>query len=220
MEYSQETHTIDDNPFMVEIVLELIDDTIDSVITSQLCERLNLLLSKPNVSIFSTDFYPQILQISHTLFNDQAYKSALLVLCILCKQAWFHPPKSASRSSFPSSSSSSVNSSSSHQHQHALVLQAAAAQHAHRELGSRLVSFEALIDFCSNTGTKLSHSKVMGYLVRRLIVSCILSNASESMKNHRLFSKVSKAYLFSFLIFLFFHLFVLSFFSHIHSFFF
>lgn len=54
----------------------------------------------------------------------------------------------------------------------------------------RLVAFEALIDFCGAAGDHVSSSKIFGYLIRRMVVSCILANATESVKVHRLFCKV------------------------------
>ena len=89
-------------------------------------------------------------------------QSSFLLLCTLCKQGYYHSLK--------------------RRHHESL--------HNSRELAMRLLAFEGLIDLCGSAGDHFSSSKIVGYLVRRLVVSCILANASESMKIHRLFCKI------------------------------
>lgn len=47
-----------------------------------------------------------------------------------------------------------------------------------RDLGLKLLSLQAVIDFCQGTGEKGRHSKVLGYIIRRVIVCCTLTNAA------------------------------------------
>lgn len=146
--------------FVHEFVLEFVDDVVDSVIASRLCETACRLVSKQSLSVDSSEFFTQVVSLGEKLFATRSLQSAFLMLCIITKRAWQNSRKIQS----------------------------------FREVGNetvvRFLGFEALIEFCECAGGKLSNSKIMGYLVRRLVVSCILSNANESMRNHRLFTKV------------------------------
>ena len=59
-----------------------------------------------------------------------------------------------------------------------------------RDMGTKLIAFEAIIELCGNSCTVLNSSKVMGYQIRRLVVPCILNNMDWAFKEPRIFTKV------------------------------
>lgn len=63
---------------------------------------------------------------------------------------------------------------------------------APRDLGSKLLALDALLEFCRNPGEKMRHSKVFGYQIRRLVVPCILVNMAYALTEHRVFSRLLK----------------------------
>jgi hypothetical protein len=151
-----------------ELVLDLADDVADSVLTSRLCESACILVAKQSLSVQSHDFFSQSIALGEKILSVRALKASFLILCIICKQAWNHTKKN----SHHRDNSDKIASN--------------------REVGNRLVGFECLIVFCEKAGSHLANSKIFGYLIRRMVVSCILSNAGESMKNHRLFTKIMR----------------------------
>lgn len=64
--------------------------------------------------------------------------------------------------------------------------------HFNRDLGTKLLAFQAIIELCGNACTVLSSSKVMGYQIRRLVVPCILNNMDCAFQESRVFTKMLK----------------------------
>ena len=58
-----------------------------------------------------------------------------------------------------------------------------------RDLGYKLIALDAIAEFCMNASEALTTSKVYGYLVRRLVVPCVLFNITYAFRDTRIFSK-------------------------------
>lgn len=144
------------------IVEDLIDDVIDSVEVSRVCEGVMQTISKQSLTITNSAFWYSVNSFARRLFVDTQLRSSFVTLCALCKQAWLGIRKAKNGDPIP------------------------------RDLGSKLVALEALTEFCSSAGEKMKLSKVMGYQIRRIVVPCIMYNVPYSLCDHRIFSKLLK----------------------------
>ena len=145
-----------------EFVLDFIEEVIDSVEVSRIAEATQLAISKQSSSTTSSHFWQSISTMSRRLFTDSAYKSAYLTLCVLTKLAWHDIRNMATGNPLP------------------------------RDLGGKLMALEALLEFCLAAGEKMRGSKIVGYMIRRLVVPCILYNIQFGLRDHRVFAKLMK----------------------------
>lgn len=143
------------------IVEDMIDDVIDSVDTSRLCESVYQTISKQSFTASSITFWSQVNAFSRRLFLESVYRNAFVILCAICKQSW-HQIRTTPKSAEP----------------------------LPRDLGSKLVALEAIYEYCNSAGEKLRTSKVMGYQIRRLVIPCLLFNVSYGLVDHKIFSKL------------------------------
>lgn len=144
------------------IVEDLIDDVTDSVEVSRICEAVMLTISKQSLTTNASAFWHSINSFSRKLFSDAQLRSAFVTLCALAKQAWHGIRKAKNGDYIP------------------------------RDIGTKLVALEALMEFCFCAGEKMRISKVMGYSIRRIIVPCIMYNITYALCDHRIFSKLLK----------------------------
>eukprot|EP00981_Chlorochromonas_danica_P004234 scaffold857_cov152-Ochromonas_danica.AAC.17 len=144
------------------IVEDLVDDAIDSVDVSRLCEAAYQTISKQSTSTSSSSFWQLINNYSRKLFSSYPNRSAYVTLCAICKQAWFGIRTTPNGDPFP------------------------------RDLGSKLLALESISEFCQCAGEKMKMSKVMGYQIRRIVIPCILYNVSYAMVDHKIFAKLLK----------------------------
>lgn len=142
------------------IVEDLIDDAIDSVDVSRICEAAYQTISKQSTSTSSSSFWQLINNYSKKLFADYPNRNAYVTLCAICKQAWYGIRTSPTGDPIP------------------------------RDLGSKLLALESISEFCQCAGEKMKMSKVVGYQIRRIVVPCILYNISYAMVDHKIFAKV------------------------------
>jgi hypothetical protein len=149
------------NYFDIRILVEdLIDDIIDSVEVSRLCETIMLTISKQSLTVNSSTFWYSMNNFSRKLFVDPLLRSAFIALAVLSKQAWHGIRKAKNGDAIP------------------------------RDLGSKLVALEALMEYCNCAGEKMKSSKIMGYTIRRIVVPCIMFNVAYGLCDHRIFSKL------------------------------
>jgi hypothetical protein len=149
------------NYFDIRILVEdLIDDIIDSVEVSRLCETIMLTISKQSLTVNSSTFWYSMNNFSRKLFVDPLLRSAFIALVVLSKQAWHGIRKAKNGDAIP------------------------------RDLGSKLVALEALMEYCNCAGEKMKSSKIMGYTIRRIVVPCIMFNVAYGLCDHRIFSKL------------------------------
>lgn len=144
------------------IVMDFVDDIIDSVEISRHCEHVLLFISKQSVSISSNVFWQQSNQFGKKFFAESPLRSAYAILCAICKLAW---------NGIRLTKQNEYNA---------------------RELGLKLIALESIQEFLSCAGEKMRLSKVMGYQIRRLIVPCLLFNISYALVDHRIFAKLMK----------------------------
>lgn len=144
------------------ILLDFIDDIIDSVEISRHCEHVLLLISKQSVNISSNFFWQQTNMFAKKFFVESTQRSAYVILCAVCKLAW---------NGIRLTKQGEYNS---------------------RELGLKLIALESIQELLSCAGEKMRLSKVMGYQIRRLIVPCLLFNISYALVDHRIFAKLMK----------------------------
>lgn len=143
-----------------DLVEDLIEDIIDSVETAKLSEAAYILVSKQSSSISYGPFWSSLHELSRQLFEDHVLRYAFLTLCGVCKQAWHTLRYRKSRDPIV------------------------------RDLGTKLVMLEAIVEFCLHAGESVRMSKVMGYCVRRIVVPCLLHNISFGLSNIQIFSKL------------------------------
>jgi hypothetical protein len=144
------------------IVEDLIDDVIDSVEVSRISEVVMQSLSKQSLTTTTSGFWHSMNSFSRKLFADTQLKSAFVTLCALCKQAWLSVRKAKNGDWIP------------------------------RDLGSKLVALEALMEFCNCANDRMKASKVMGYQIRRVVIPCLMFNTTYALCDHRIFSKLLK----------------------------
>lgn len=145
-----------------EFVLEFIEEVIDCVEVSRIAEACQLTISKQSSSTASAHFWQQVSILSKRLFTEQAHRSAFIILCATTKLAWHDIRSISSGTPMP------------------------------RDLGGKLLAQEALLEICLSAGEKMRVSKIMGYMIRRLVVPCILYNVQFGLKDHRVFSKIMR----------------------------
>lgn len=144
------------------LVLDFIEELTDSVEVSRIAETTQLAISKQSSSTSSGSFWQHINVLSRRLFSEYAHRCAFVVLCATTKLAWHDVRNISSGSPMP------------------------------RDLGTKVLALEALLEFCLSAGERMRVSKVMGYQVRRLVVPCILYNVQFGLKDQRVFSKIMK----------------------------
>ncbi len=142
----------------------LIEDVIDSVEISRIAELAHLAISRQSSSTASSKFWYQVNLLSKKLFNNSnstyPLRLGFISLCAICKLAWH-----------------SVRTTET-------------GEPAARDLGSKLLALEALLEFCSVAGDKMKISKVMGYQIRRLVIPTLLNNVNYALQDNRVFSKI------------------------------
>eukprot|EP00595_Chromulina_sp_UTEXLB2642_P001168 CAMPEP_0196764042 /NCGR_PEP_ID=MMETSP1095-20130614/5284_1 /TAXON_ID=96789 ORGANISM="Chromulina nebulosa, Strain UTEXLB2642" /NCGR_SAMPLE_ID=MMETSP1095 /ASSEMBLY_ACC=CAM_ASM_000446 /LENGTH=1536 /DNA_ID=CAMNT_0042118611 /DNA_START=710 /DNA_END=5320 /DNA_ORIENTATION=- len=155
------SETSSPNDVVKSLLYDLVDDTTDSVEISRAIDAIVILVSKQSMPLSYIGFWEHCRILSRRLFSDSAYRTALIVLCGICKASW-QVVRKAQDSDEPNA----------------------------RDLGSKLLALESLLEFCISAGEKMKRSKVMGYVIRRLVVPCLLHNLNHSFTDHRIFSKV------------------------------
>ncbi len=142
----------------------LIEDVIDSIEISRIAELAHLAISKQSSSTASSKFWYQVNLLSKKLFNNSnstyPLRLGFISLCAICKLAWH------------------------------TVRTTETGEPAARDLGSKLLALEALLEFCSVAGDKMKISKVMGYQIRRLVIPTLLNNINYALQDNRVFSKI------------------------------
>ena len=144
------------------LVLEFIEELTDSVEVSRIAESTQLAISKQSSSTSSGSFWQHINVLSRRLFSEYPNRCAFVVLCATTKLAWHDVRNISSGSPMP------------------------------RDLGTKVLALEALLEFLLSAGERMRVSKVMGYMVRRLVVPCILYNVQFGLKDLRVFGKIMK----------------------------
>jgi hypothetical protein len=144
-----------------DIVTQFIDEVMEAVEISKVTEVALQCTSKRNSNILSPSFWIQINEISQSLFNSYEIQNAFILLSALCKWSWMEVKYTPNGQDI-----------------------------SPRYLGNKLLSIEALREFCHLTGPQLRASKIMGYQVRRTIVSVIFANMQYSMSQPRIFLKL------------------------------
>lgn len=142
----------------------IVVDLTEDVIDSVEVNRLSEMANMAITKQLATSsyFWKQLVTLSKVLFKEPQQRGAFVALCSLCKLAG-----NVTRTTEVSSTTP-------------------------RDFGSKLLALETILEFCSVSGEKMRHSKVMGYQIRRLVVPCVLSNIPLSFYEHRLFSKLLK----------------------------
>jgi hypothetical protein len=152
------------SPSIVSSVLnDLVEDTIDSIEISKIVDSVALMISKQTSAISSSVYWEQIRTYARKLFSDSSYRRVFMILCSLCKSSW------QSIRMIPKTENPNA-----------------------RDLGTKLIALEAMLEFCRSSGEKMKLSKVMGYVIRRLLVPCLLFNVPYALTDHRVFSKILK----------------------------
>eukprot|EP01031_Cornospumella_fuschlensis_P008431 gene8431-10391_t len=100
------------------IVEDLIDDAIDSVDVSRICEAAHQTISKQSTSTTSSMFWQLINSYSRRLFLHYQNRSAYVTLCAICKQAWLSIRTTSNGDPIP------------------------------RDLGNKLIALESINEFC------------------------------------------------------------------------
>lgn len=145
-----------------EIVTAMIDDVMDTLETSKITEVSLLTVSKKSSSMNTQNFWVHLNSIAKQLFVSYDVQTSFMLLGGLCKYSWLPMKSAETGESLP------------------------------RHLGTKLVGIECLRKFCKSCGPKLRISKIMGYQVRRLVISCISDNMKYALVVPRIFSKLLK----------------------------
>lgn len=142
------------------ICQDFVEEIIDTIEIAKLSESSLLATSKQSLSISTTSFWSSLLIISKQMFIDPEPRAAFYMLCTVCKMAWHSVRRMNNGDPLP------------------------------RDLGIKLIALDAINDFLTSAGEKLRVSKVFGYLVRRLVVPCLLYNSAYGLENSIIFSKM------------------------------
>eukprot|EP00602_Paraphysomonas_sp_CaronLab_P009335 CAMPEP_0185037178 /NCGR_PEP_ID=MMETSP1103-20130426/31197_1 /TAXON_ID=36769 /ORGANISM="Paraphysomonas bandaiensis, Strain Caron Lab Isolate" /LENGTH=1936 /DNA_ID=CAMNT_0027575031 /DNA_START=65 /DNA_END=5872 /DNA_ORIENTATION=- len=145
-----------------DLVTEFFDEVMDSVETSRVTEVALLATAKKTSSTLSPSFWIHMNSISKSLFRNYEVQNAFILLAALCKWSWLGIKSGDSGEAAP------------------------------RHLGNKLLAIEALREYCRVAGPNLRLSKIMGYQVRRLVVSSMFLNIQYSLSEPRIFSKLLK----------------------------
>jgi hypothetical protein len=158
----EEFDDLNNEPLCRAVVLEFIDDIIDSVETCKLCDTAQALVASQTTHVASNYFWTRTSSIARVMYPDDSNRNSFSLLCALCRLAW------------PAITVSETGTISS------------------RELGTKLLALDMLLTYCSHAGEKMNTSKVNGYQIRRLVVPCILNNISFALREPRVFTKIMK----------------------------
>jgi hypothetical protein len=145
-----------------DIVIDFFDEVMDAVETSRVTEVALLAVAKKTSSTLSPSFWIQMNSLSLSLFRTYEVQNAFILLAALCKWSWLG------------------------------IKTIDGGEAAPRHLGNKLLAIEALRDFCRIAGPKLRVSKIMGYQIRRIVVSSIFANMQYSTIEPRIFAKLLK----------------------------
>jgi len=145
-----------------DFVLNFVEEVMDCVEVSRIAESTQLAVAKQSTSTTSSHFWQSISTMSRRLFTESVHKCAYLTLCVIAKLAWHDVRNLNTGNPLP------------------------------RDLGVKLMALEALLEFCVSAGEKLRGSKIMGYMIRRLVVPCLLNNIQHGIRDHRIFTKLMK----------------------------
>ena len=152
-----------DTPSLLRgFVLNFVKEVVDAVEVSRIVEATQLVLSKHSTSTSSSHFWQQISVFSRRLFSEYQHRCAFVTLCAVTKLAWHDVRNINAGTPMP------------------------------RDLGGKMLALEALLEFCVSAGERMRASKIMGYMIRRLVVPCILYNVQFGLRDHRVFSKLMK----------------------------
>ena len=145
---------------VVDLVTDVIDQTIDMIEVSKITEIAYLATSKKSSSTTSSSFWVHLNSISKTLFTDYGVQNAFILLAALCKYSW--------------SGISTTNQNMS----------------SPRHLGNKLLGLDGIFELCRVAGQNMLMSKIFGYQIRRLVVSVIFVNMQYAMADPRIFRKL------------------------------
>jgi len=152
-----------DTPSLLRgFVLNFVEEVVDAVEVSRIAEATQLVLSKHSTSTSSSHFWQQISVLSRRLFSEYQHRCAFVTLCAVTKLAWHDVRNINAGTPMP------------------------------RDLGGKMLALEPLLEFCVSAGERMRVSKIMGYMIRRLVVPCILYNVQFGLRDHRVFSKLMK----------------------------
>jgi hypothetical protein len=161
--YSEVSNAVSSSFVEVRYIVEdFVDDLIDSVETSRICESALQIISKQSTVGTSLSFWQAINLFAAKLYSGFQHRSAFVILCAFCKNAW-HGIRTNNK-----------------------------GEPVPRDLGTKLIALEAVTEFCLCAGDKMRSSKIMGYHIRRFIIPCILYNTAYALVDHRVFSKLLK----------------------------
>lgn len=148
--------------FLQDIVIEFVEDLVDSAETSRITEAALIAISKHVSPIASNIFWQHAHTLASSLFTSPALQNLFILLFASCKVSLLGIKAGETGDAAP------------------------------RHLGTKLLAIDALREFCKTAGPKVRMSKIMGYQVRRLVVSCITSNIAYALVEPRIFSKLLK----------------------------
>ena len=147
---------------VVNLVTDFFDEVVDSVETSRVTEVALLSTAKKSFSTLTSNFWIHMNTIAKTLFQTYEVQNAFILLAALCKWSWLG------------------------------IRTAESGEAAPRHLGTKLLAIESLRDYCRLAGPNMRVSKIMGYQIRRLVVSSIFVNIQYALTEPRIFSQLLK----------------------------
>lgn len=149
-----------------ETVKSIVDDSLVLSETTDISEKILMTVSKQSSSCASPAFWNTIEEFACSLFKDPAPQKAIILLASICKIAWL---------SLGGYTSGGEN-----------------IDIMCRHFGNKLFALDCIREFCRRCGYKMRACKVVGFQIRRLVVSCLLANIEHGLVETRIFFKIMK----------------------------
>ncbi|KAJ1422379.1 hypothetical protein B484DRAFT_114680 [Ochromonadaceae sp. CCMP2298] len=178
---------IDSTPLVLSIVLDFLDEVLDSLEVARLSEMGLITISKTLHTAHSESFWRELAALSFSLFSHHAYRSAFCLLGALCKQCWLPiRTRVAGKGAVGAGAAGGKGGAG----KGGAVGGRVGGEADSRDVGAKLSALSALEEFLLKSGECLTQSKIFGYQVRRIVVPCLLYNVAFAFLDSRVFAKL------------------------------